>query len=86
MRRVSANIPKFTRIEAQLREVTVKQRAICTAIDVALEKRHAEHKKRCLATVRSDCEEALRLMHTAIHHLYEAFEDPKSQNRPVMKP
>lgn len=85
MKRVYADIPKFKKIEAGLREVILKQRTICNAIEaVTATKKANQHEKQCLAAVRKDCEEAILAMKKAQHHLYDAFDDPKSDKKPVV--
>ena len=43
-----------------------------------------KHEKKCPATVRDDCEEAILAMKKAQYHLYDAFDDPKSDKKPVV--
>ena len=85
MKRIYADIPKFKKIEASLREVILKQRSICSAIEAATAAENTnQHEKQCLATVSDDCEEAILVMKTAQHHLYDAFDNPKSDKKPVV--
>lgn len=85
MKRVYADIPKFKKIEAGLREVILKQRLVSNAIEavIATEKAN-KHEKQCLVAVRDDCAEAILAMKKAQHHLYDAFDDPKSDKNPVV--
>lgn len=85
MQRLYADIPKFKKLEASLRDVILKQRSICNAIEsTRAAKSINKHEKQCLAAVRDDCEQAILAMKAAQQHLYDAFDDPRSGKEPVV--